>query len=141
MADADGAASLRKVRAASLRCSLDRSGVANMSRDGETAGLRWRVPRAESRLPPACRRPTELVSLSCRWQVMAWGARSGHYRGNDTAPQRRDDENAANRTRAGCDGFTLIEVLAALAIASVIIMASAALIHNVALSSTAERGA
>jgi prepilin-type N-terminal cleavage/methylation domain-containing protein len=38
-----------------------------------------------------------------------------------------------NRTRAGCDGFTLIEVLAALAIASVIIMASTALIHNVAL--------
>jgi len=37
------------------------------------------------------------------------------------------------RTRAGSDGFTLIEVLAALAIASVIIMASAALIHNVAL--------
>jgi prepilin-type N-terminal cleavage/methylation domain-containing protein len=37
------------------------------------------------------------------------------------------------RTRSGCDGFTLIEVLAALAIASVIIMASAALIHNVAL--------
>jgi prepilin-type N-terminal cleavage/methylation domain-containing protein len=38
-----------------------------------------------------------------------------------------------NRTRVGCDGFTLIEVLAALAIASVIIMASTALIHNVAL--------
>jgi prepilin-type N-terminal cleavage/methylation domain-containing protein len=38
-----------------------------------------------------------------------------------------------NRTRAGCDGFSLIEVLAALAIASVIIMASTALIHNVAL--------
>jgi prepilin-type N-terminal cleavage/methylation domain-containing protein len=38
-----------------------------------------------------------------------------------------------NRTPVGCDGFTLIEVLAALAIASVIIMASAALIHNVAL--------
>ena len=38
-----------------------------------------------------------------------------------------------NRTRSGCDGFTLIEVLAALAIASVIIMASTALIHNVAL--------
>ena len=38
-----------------------------------------------------------------------------------------------NRTRPGCDGFTLIEVLAALAIASVIIMASTALIHNVAL--------
>ena len=38
-----------------------------------------------------------------------------------------------HRTRIGCDGFTLIEVLAALAIASVIIMASTALIHNVAL--------
>src|SRR5438270_13267752 len=37
------------------------------------------------------------------------------------------------RARLGCDGFTLVEVLAALAIASVIIMASAALIHNVAL--------
>ena len=38
-----------------------------------------------------------------------------------------------SRARAGCDGFTLIEVLAALAIASVIIMTSTALIHNVAL--------
>lgn len=38
-----------------------------------------------------------------------------------------------NHTRARSDGFTLIEVLAALAIASVIIMASTALIHNVAL--------
>jgi prepilin-type N-terminal cleavage/methylation domain-containing protein len=37
------------------------------------------------------------------------------------------------RARVGYDGFTLVEVLAALAIASVIIMASAALIHNVAL--------
>ena len=37
------------------------------------------------------------------------------------------------RVRLGCDGFTLVEVLAALAIASVIIMASAALIRNVAL--------
>jgi prepilin-type N-terminal cleavage/methylation domain-containing protein len=40
---------------------------------------------------------------------------------------------AAGRARGGCDGFTLIEALAALAIASVIIMASAALVHNVAL--------
>jgi prepilin-type N-terminal cleavage/methylation domain-containing protein len=38
-----------------------------------------------------------------------------------------------DRTGVGCEGFTLIEVLAALAIASVIVMASAALIHNVAL--------
>jgi prepilin-type N-terminal cleavage/methylation domain-containing protein len=38
-----------------------------------------------------------------------------------------------NQTGVGSDGFTLIEVLAALAIASVIIMACTALIHNVAL--------
>jgi prepilin-type N-terminal cleavage/methylation domain-containing protein len=37
------------------------------------------------------------------------------------------------RARSVCSGFTLVEVLAALAIASVIIMASAALIRNVAL--------
>ena len=37
------------------------------------------------------------------------------------------------RSPDGCAGFTLIEVLAALAIASVIILASTALIHNVAL--------
>jgi prepilin-type N-terminal cleavage/methylation domain-containing protein len=37
------------------------------------------------------------------------------------------------RARAGRDGFTLVEVLAALAITSVIIIASAALIRNVAL--------
>jgi len=37
------------------------------------------------------------------------------------------------RGRVGCDGFTLVEALAALAIASVIIIASAALVHNVAL--------
>jgi prepilin-type N-terminal cleavage/methylation domain-containing protein len=36
-------------------------------------------------------------------------------------------------TRSGRDGFTLVEVLAALAITSVIIIASAALIRNVAL--------
>jgi prepilin-type N-terminal cleavage/methylation domain-containing protein len=36
-------------------------------------------------------------------------------------------------TRSGCDGFTLVEVLAALTIASVIIIASAALIRNVAI--------
>jgi prepilin-type N-terminal cleavage/methylation domain-containing protein len=37
------------------------------------------------------------------------------------------------QARVGCDGFTLVEVLAAFAIASVIIIASAALIRNVAL--------
>src|SRR5262245_56263385 len=35
--------------------------------------------------------------------------------------------------RVGCDGFTLVEVLAALAIASLIIIAGAALIRNVAI--------
>jgi prepilin-type N-terminal cleavage/methylation domain-containing protein len=35
--------------------------------------------------------------------------------------------------RIGCAGFTLVEALAALAIASVIIIASTALVHNVAL--------
>jgi prepilin-type N-terminal cleavage/methylation domain-containing protein len=37
------------------------------------------------------------------------------------------------RAPAGCDGFTLVEVLAAIAIASVIMVASAALIRNVAV--------
>ncbi len=37
-------------------------------------------------------------------------------------------------TRSAASGFTLIEVLAALAIASVVIIATAALIHNVALN-------
>jgi prepilin-type N-terminal cleavage/methylation domain-containing protein len=37
------------------------------------------------------------------------------------------------RARAGCAGFTLVEVLAALAIASVIIIACAALIRNIAV--------
>jgi Tfp pilus assembly protein FimT len=36
-------------------------------------------------------------------------------------------------TRVGSEGFTLVEALAALAIASVIIIASTALVHNVAL--------
>ena len=39
----------------------------------------------------------------------------------------------AGGTRSGCNGFTLIEVLAALAIASAIMVASAALIRNVAI--------
>ncbi len=37
------------------------------------------------------------------------------------------------RAHTGCDGFTLVEVLAALAIALVIIISSAALIRNIAL--------
>ena len=39
-----------------------------------------------------------------------------------------------DQTCAGCDGFTLVEVLAAFAIGAVIIAACAALIHNVVLN-------
>src|SRR5258708_26138660 len=53
--------------------------------------------------------------------------------GNETARQGGAMKMTARRAGGGCDGFTLIEALAALAIASVIIMASAALVHNVAL--------
>jgi prepilin-type N-terminal cleavage/methylation domain-containing protein len=42
--------------------------------------------------------------------------------------------NSRSRTRHAAAGFTLIEVLAALAIASVVIVATAALIHDVALN-------
>src|SRR3954454_24666968 len=61
------------------------------------------------------------------------GLRSGHYGRNDTSRQAGAMKMQRGQARVGCDGFTLVEVLAALAIASVIIMASAALIHNVAL--------
>ena len=43
----------------------------------------------------------------------------------------RNAEMGRDRARAAQQGFTLVEVLAALAIASVIIMATAALMHNV----------
>src|SRR5204863_5187855 len=61
------------------------------------------------------------------------GLRSGHDGRNDTARQAGAMKMQRGQAHVGCDGFTLVEVLAALAIASVIIMASAALIHNVAL--------
>src|SRR3954454_16984949 len=61
------------------------------------------------------------------------GLRSGHDGRNDTARQAGAMKIQNGQAHVGCDGFTLVEVLAALAIASVIIMASAALIRNVAL--------
>jgi prepilin-type N-terminal cleavage/methylation domain-containing protein len=43
MADADGRVAAQVLLRSLLDAPFDRSGVANMSRDGETAGLRWRV--------------------------------------------------------------------------------------------------
>jgi len=45
------------------------------------------------------------------------GLRSDHCRGSDTAPQAGAVKMQRAQARVGCDGFTLIEVLAALAIA------------------------
>jgi len=43
MANADGRVAAQVLLRSLLDAPFDRSGVANMSRDGETAGLRWRV--------------------------------------------------------------------------------------------------
>jgi type II secretory pathway component PulJ len=43
MADADGRIAAQVLLRSLLDAPFDRSGAANMSRDGETAGLRWRV--------------------------------------------------------------------------------------------------
>jgi general secretion pathway protein I len=43
MADADGRVAAQVLLRSLLDAPFDRSGAANMSRDGETAGLRWRV--------------------------------------------------------------------------------------------------
>jgi type II secretory pathway pseudopilin PulG len=43
MADADGRVAAQVLLRSLLDAPFDRSGVANLSRDGETAGLRWRV--------------------------------------------------------------------------------------------------
>ena len=43
MADADGRVAAQVLLRSLLDAPFDRSGLANVSRDGETAGLRWRV--------------------------------------------------------------------------------------------------
>jgi type II secretory pathway component PulJ len=43
MADADGRVAAQVLLRSLLDAPFDRSGAPNMSRDGETAGLRWRV--------------------------------------------------------------------------------------------------
>src|SRR6266446_3307807 len=74
----------------------------------------------------------EMAAIS-RDRKCSVGLRSAHYRRNDTARPAGAMKMQKRGARVGCEGFTLVEVLAALAIASVIIMASAALIRNVAL--------
>jgi Tfp pilus assembly protein PilV len=74
MADADGRVAAQVLLRSLLDAPFDRSGVANVSRDGETAGLRWRVASepVAAAAPRAADRPT--------WQayrVMAsvvWGS-------------------------------------------------------------------
>jgi prepilin-type N-terminal cleavage/methylation domain-containing protein len=74
MADADGRVAAQVLLRSLLDAPFDRSGVADLSRDGETAGLRWRVafePVAAA-APRAADRPT--------WQAyrvmasVAWGS-------------------------------------------------------------------
>src|SRR5215813_13930487 len=60
------------------------------------------------------------------------GATAGHQRRNDAARKGGVTSMRRERGRGRRGGFTLIEVLAALAIACVIIIATAALIRDVA---------
>ena len=66
MADADGRVAAQVLLRSLLDAPFDRSGVANVSRNGETAGLRWRVASEPvARCRPARCRPTKLAGLSC----------------------------------------------------------------------------
>jgi type II secretory pathway pseudopilin PulG len=73
MADADGRVAAQVLLRSLLDAPFDRSGVANMSRDGETAGLRWHIAAepVAAAVPPAGNRPN--------WQAyrvmasVAWG--------------------------------------------------------------------
>jgi prepilin-type N-terminal cleavage/methylation domain-containing protein len=74
MADADGRVAAQVLLRSLLDAPFDRSGAADLSRDGETTGLRWRVafePVAAA-APRAADRPT--------WQAyrvmasVAWGS-------------------------------------------------------------------
>jgi prepilin-type N-terminal cleavage/methylation domain-containing protein len=74
MADADGRVAAQVLLRSLLDAPFDRSGVANMSRDGETAGLRWRV--ASEPVAAAAPRATDRPSWQA-YRVMAsvaWGS-------------------------------------------------------------------
>lgn len=74
VADADGRVAAQVLLRSLLDAPFDRSGAANMSRDGETAGLRWRVASepVAAAAPGAGERPN--------WQAhrvmasVAWGS-------------------------------------------------------------------
>ena len=74
MADADGRVAAQVLLRSLLDAPFDRSGLANVSRDGETAGLRWRVASepVAAAAPRAAARPN--------WQAyrvtasVMWGA-------------------------------------------------------------------
>ena len=74
MADADGRVAAQVLLRSLLDAPFDRSGVANMSRDGETAGLRWRV--ASEPVAAAARRASDRANWQA-YRVMAsvaWGS-------------------------------------------------------------------
>ena len=74
MADADGRVAAQVLLRSLLDAPFDRSGAASLSRDGETAGLRWRVASepvatAAPRTPDRPNWQAYLVMAS-----VAWGA-------------------------------------------------------------------
>ena len=74
MADADGRVAAQVLLRSLLDAPFDRSGVANMSRDGETAGLRWRV--ASEPVAAAAPRAADRANWQA-YRVMAsvaWGS-------------------------------------------------------------------
>lgn len=74
MADADGRVAAQVLLRSLLDAPFDRSGLANVSRDGETAGLRWRV--ASEPVVAAARRSADRPNWQA-YRVMAsvaWGS-------------------------------------------------------------------
>lgn len=74
MADADGRVAAQVLLRSLLDAPFDRSGVANAARDGETAGLRWRV--ASEPIAAAAPRTSERPNWQA-YRVMAsvmWGS-------------------------------------------------------------------
>ncbi len=132
---------------------LDRAGLANGPREGETGGLRWSVaaepmfvdamvPQREEAAPVAADKNREPDTQASNWiafhlvATVSWApgqmVTCRHPAARIGRP-RNDRRCSVRRVRA-TRGFTLIEVLAALAIGSAVIAATAVLINNVALN-------